>query len=789
MRAVRSLLTLSSTLIALTLAASASAAPPRFVVDVPSELRVSPAKPVESAQIALRKSADIPAHVHLAFDRERVVGGLRVLRFRQEHMGIPVFGRGASIAVDVNGVSRLATSKIEHRMPSSILPKIAPSTAAVTASHVTGLQASAANTRLLVWPTQQGARLVYSVLPPSMLPIPYAPVVIVDADSGQVLTVHNLVRHKNLANVHEFNPVSSPSTIQVELPIGDTLNVPQNDLLVSYNCVDTQKTRPIDYSGFKFDVHVCELLQNAVADDTNEDFLQYELEDHTSGGDPHAQVALFYHAAKAYDYFKQFDPAFELEASSKPLFLIANLMLPAGLDTMDLNKMKDTSIPLEPFSNAFSVGWDPAFGQLVSMIWPEITGGAIAFGQGAEIDYSYDGDVVYHEFGHSVVGTTINLVGWWHLDEQGASASPGSMNEALADFFSSAIAGDPASGEYASQETGDDSIRHLENANTCPAHLAGEVHVDSEFFSAALWATRASLTSDADKFAFDEAIFTAISTAASGDLAFEELAELFVAAVAASSLGQSVGDDLSTQFTSRGVLPACERTFVYDGTPIASKSPELSNSFISAGKSMFAVGSALPYAPGTFQVEVPLPASATAIEASFVQFNASSSMTSPLDPGTPFTPAFIVSFDEPLSFDWANKTSNASDPVDCVALPSSRKGATIDIPDGATKAYVMVVNKGDKDGYFSDLGFGFLLQPDDAGTDAGPQPDVDQPDVDVPEDSGEPSGPAASADDSDDDGCGCRTAGGPSQAPWLAALIALVGVGIARRRNGDTIRR
>ncbi|PKN39687.1 MAG: hypothetical protein CVU63_14720, partial [Deltaproteobacteria bacterium HGW-Deltaproteobacteria-20] len=43
--------------------------------------------------------------------------------------------------------------------------------------------------------------------------------------------------------------------------------------------------------------------------------------------------------------------------------------------------------------------------------------------------------------------------------------------------------------------------------------------------------------------------------------------------------------------------------------------------------------------------------------------------------------------------------------------------------------------------------------------------------------------------DSDDDGCGCRTAGSPSQAPWFAALIALAGVGIARRRKSDTIRR
>jgi len=756
------------------------------VIDVPSDQRVSSQDPVASARKILIENTGLPSKARLVLDQHRFVGGLRVMRFQQQYDGIPVYGRGASIAVDIHGVARLASAKIETRLPDSTVANITPSAAAQTASKACGLPASASHTRLLLWPTHQGARLAYSVVPPSLLPIPYVPVVIVDAHSGQVLSKLNLVRYKNLANVHEFNPVSSPSTIQVELPIGDSLNVPQNDLLVSFNCVDTQKVRKVDYNGFKFDVHVCELLQNAEADETDEDFLQYKLEDHTSGGDPFSQLSVFYHGAKVYEYFKQFDPAFELEATSKPLFLIANLMLPAGLDTMDLNKMKDTSLPLEPFSNAFSVGWDPVFGQLMSMIWPEITGGAIAFGQGNTVDYAYDGDVVYHEFGHSVVGSTIKLVGWWHLDEQGASAAPGAMNEALADYFSSAITGDPATGEYASQETGDDAIRHLDNTNTCPASLTGEVHFDSEFFSAALWAARSKLTTDADRFAFDEAIFTALTTAASGDLDFHELAELFVTAVSSSSLGASAGDDLASQFSSRGVLPTCQRLFVFDGSPIVSQAPAMANSFISAGKNMFQAGNVLPYAPGTFQVEVPLPDDATSFETSFDQLIASSGMN-PLDPGTPFKPALIVSFDKPLEFDWANQKTNASDPVDCEKLLSYRMGATIAIPQGASKAYVMLVNKGDKDGYFTALSFTFLGETEsDAGVDA--QQDVQEPteagntDAQESEDAKPPT-PSSGGLSDDDDGCGCRTVTGHSQSSWLVGLLALAGMSLMRRSN------
>jgi MYXO-CTERM domain-containing protein len=781
---MRSFSIVSATLLATCLTSVASANPSGFVLDVPANLRVSTAQPVASARTTIMQSANVPSHVHLAFDRERVVGALRILRFRQEHRGVPVFGRGAAVAVDPHGVSQLASAQLEDRLPDSVTPAISPAAAAIAASKVSGLNAGPNNTRLLIWPTEQGGRLAYSVLPPSLLPIPYVPVVIVDALTGQVLTTHNLVRHQNLANVYEFNPLSTPNPIEVTLPIDAPHTVPQNELLISYNCVDTQTTKTVNYMGLPITVHVCELLQNAQADGDTGDYTQYALEDHTSGGDPFAQVSLFYHAAKAYSYFKLFDPGFELEASSKPLFLVANLMIPAGLNTLDFNKMADTSLPLEPFPNAMSVGWDPMMGDLLSAVFPEITGGVLMLGQGKKVDYAYDGDVVYHEFAHSVVGSTIGLVGWWHLDEQGASAAPGSMNEALADYFAAAITSDPSMGEYSAQETGHTEIRHLENGNACPSHLAGEVHYDSEFFSAALWAVRKSRASDAEKFALDEAIFTAISTAASGDIGFEQLAELLVAAVANSSLGQSVGDELRQAFASRGVLPSCQRMFVYDGKPISSKATNMKSSFISAGKSMFAAGSLLGYAPGTFQVEVPLPEATTSFVASFGKLSVASSM--PFGQGTPFKPAFIVSFDEPLSFDWSTKTSNASDPVECASLTGSRMGATLDVPAGAQKAYVMLVNQGDQDGYVSYLLFDFESDVD-GGVDAEPPiPDAALQEAAVPEpDPGQPTGPGAS--DDADDGCGCRTPGGRPGGFGIAALVALAGLGIARRRRNGTI--
>lgn len=787
---MRRLLSLSSSLLTLCLGSAAAAAPNSFVVDVPTDSRVSSTSPVTSARSILTRAASLSANVDLKLQRQRQIAGLQIFRFAQHHQGIPVFARGGAIAFDVNGVSRLASVKVEDRLPESVVPTLTRLQAAKLAATASGLDADANHTRLLIWPTEQGGRLAYSVLPPSLLPIPYAPVVIVDAHTGEVLTVHNLVRFKNLANVYEFNPTHTPNPIEVTLPIDDPYTAPQNDLLVSYNCVDTQTVKSVSYMGFNVNVHVCEMQQNATADGTTGDYAQYELEDHTSGGDPFAEVSIFYHTAKAYDYFKTFDPTFELESSSNPLFLISNLMLPAGLSSFDLDKMQDPNLPLEPFPNAMSVGWDPSMGQVISILWPEITGGMLMLGQGAQVDYSYDGDVVYHEFAHSVVGSTINLVGWWHLDEQGASASPGSMNEALADYFSSAITSDPSAGEYSAQEYNEPYIRNLENANTCPANVAGEVHYDSQFFSASLWAARSALPSSADKFAFDEAIFVALNTAASGDVGFEDLAEIMVSSVAASSLGQSAGDALESEFETRGVLPGCERTFVFEGTNIYSAAEELAKGFISAGKSMFAGGASMDFAPGTFQIEVPLPAGTTSIKASFVKLNMSGGTGGlPIGQGSEFDPAYIVSYDEPISFDWTAKTNNASDPAD-VAADGSRLAATFEVPDGAQTAYFMLVNRGDQDGYVSSFSFDFEGEvPADAGVDAAP-PEEAGVDAEAPQDdAGVPSTPGASNDaDEDDGGCGCRTTSSSTGGLGWVALLGMIGLGVARRRKTGTIR-
>ncbi len=394
------------------------------------------------------------------------------------------------------------------------------------------------------------------------------------------------------------------------------------------------------------------------------------------------------------------------------------------------------------------------------------------FGQGPQRDYSYDGDVVYHEFTHAVVDHTLKLVGTYHADEQGLSSSPGAMNEGLADYFSSAITGDPKVGEYASQDLapGLPAIRDLSNANKCPANVSGEVHSDSQFWSAALWATRAALSA-ADQAKFDKAIFDVMAASPGGDLGFDELAQLFITSVK-TEMDQATADALQKEMTDRGVLPGCQRIAEYADKPISGADPFLGGAFWAPGTQDSTIGGA-PYAPGVIQFHASVPA-ATQMTVSFSQVQTGGGASSPFGGGTPFTPQLVVRFgDEPISFDYGSGFTPSADLTVDMPINASKGSATVDVPAGATSVYVMVVNTGQTSGGYKNVDFAFDGAPAaDAGADGGVS--------DAGADAGPPPGDKSSEDDS---GCGCRTAGENSpSAAWALALAAL-GLVFARRRR------
>jgi MYXO-CTERM domain-containing protein len=686
----------------------------------------------------------------------------RVVRFRQEHHGVPVAFRGAGVVLRGDGNAAWAVTRLESALPDTT-PTLSADAAAALATKWSGLVAHADDARLAIVPLPSGARLTWVVYPRErIVELAYAPVVLVDAQSGERLGGWNAAVHAGAAQVFPTNPTASPTPTDVTLPLPSGATTLENAVVKSLNCIDQKQTKKVSLYGFTLTVHVCGLEQTATAD-TNGDFL-YPPGADTDPEDAFSEVSMFYHVNRAYERFQGFGMS---DLGTKPLPTISNLRLPAGYQTQDLAKMSDPNQPLVPFQNAFFSPADPLFSSVFGL-----NGAAMWFGQGPLRDYSYDGDVVYHEFTHAVVDHTLALVGSWHADDQGLVDSPGAMNEGLADFFSSTIAGDPKVGEYAAQDLapGLPAIRDLSNDYTCPANISGEVHSDSQFWSAGLWTARANLAAN-EAAAFDQAIFDVMAAAPGGDLGFDDLASLFVTSVK-TELGQAVSDPLAAELQTRGTLPSCQRMREYAGKPLSGSDPFLANAFIAPGTDD-ALAKGIPYAPGVVAFHVPVPAALT-MTVTFTQVDTGGG-GNPFQTGTPFAPQILVRWGAaPISFDWsAGVTSNADLTVDA-PITSGHGAATVDVPAGADGAYVMIVNTGSLEGGYKNVDFAFSGTPvtaPDAGDDAG---------ADAGADAGPGKQPAA---DDSGGGCGCRTSSAPTPAfPAGLALLAL-GALVRRRRR------
>jgi len=103
------------------------------------------------------------------------------------------------------------------------------------------------------------------------------------------------------------------------------------------------------------------------------------------------------------------------------------------------------------------------------------------------VDFGHDADVVYHEYGHAIVGKLAGNLPFMRADSFGMEWVAGSINEGTADIWSMVLTGDPLTGEYAGSGFERDAIRDLEEDKTCPGNLRGEVHADGEVLAAFGW--------------------------------------------------------------------------------------------------------------------------------------------------------------------------------------------------------------------------------------------------------------------------------------------------------------
>ena len=420
-------------------------------------------------------------------------------------------------------------------------------------------------TKLVILGYNGGYRLAYRVRFRPMSPVD-GRFYYVDATSGKILRTGNLIKYAtNKAKVFEKNPVSTPDPIEVDLLwVGDDaegyLSAAADEKglrkVVAANCPDEGEI----FEYYNYQIPRCTVKQIANKGENG----SFIYEDWTNGlnykldtDDVYPEIALYYHITKIYDYLAGLGLKEYTElpnhAGSKPIVGIANFQMMS---------YSGRNISLQPMDNAFFSKYDPAFAEMFYGDFEYNKSDALVFGQGTKADFSYDGDVVYHEFGHGVVDgiADFEYEGW--PDEYGFTNEIMGMNEGMADVFSFIITGDPCLAEYVAKGTGQMAgavsldgqlcLRTTTNPNKVNEDFNGESHNDGLPLVGAHWEIYEKMLENGftrDDFA--RIFLTAMMSVPHNEIGYKEWGELMLKA-AAESPASALKDDFKQILTDRG---------------------------------------------------------------------------------------------------------------------------------------------------------------------------------------------------------------------------------------------
>ena len=420
-----------------------------------------------------------------------------------------------------------------------------------------------------------------------------------DPDAGPVEEDEGPVgpQFQPLANVYVANPVDTPETSQVELL---HLAAEDHSLLGHYanvkNCLPLDDGPKINLNvGVPLEVITCTPTYSALPGDDGT-YLHIDApENHGATDDAFSEIMMYHHMQLIHDYFQTKHGLTDLDY---PLEALVNIQ---ALITLCQEWTSIGNAAFMPKQAGGFFGID--FG---------VEGDSIIFGQTSTKDFSYDADVIYHEYTHAMVGSTrLNAA---YADPFGMNNLPGALNEAYADYFAGTLAGDSVIGNYALNGVGAQEIcgiplgagfsnleRDMEKVHVCPDDLTAEVHADGEIFASALWAIRAAI--GADKA--DEAIFGAL-------VGFTQTTDFSVAAQttiyeAKNVLSAEDAAAVEQIFNDRGLV-GCDRVMPAD--KVGKRNIPLTF----AGTNQIAVNPFGDYLPGYVQFRAELPAGVTEMQ-------------------------------------------------------------------------------------------------------------------------------------------------------------------------------
>lgn len=363
-----------------------------------------------------------------------------------------------------------------------------------------------------VLPTPGGGRLVHRVQLGAVAP-PAAWMVSVDALDGEVLDVSDLVRHA-LAYAYPENPVMT-----------DLETVELTDLtgFESIMAGDYAQVWTVVYQGSDFG------YEHLAIKDGDGNFF-YEPEEGVND-DPFTEVNVYYHITQLSHHFE------DVHGHEFPY------------PTTALTNYREWNNGT--YDNA---GYSPApDGQHL-----------LIFGQGDEVDFGYDGDVIAHEFGHAIVHDRTDLV---HdelatYDRYGANIAPGGIDEGMADYWACTIHDNPVQGEYIS-----DDPRDLDNSKTCPEDVVGESHGDGRIVGGTVWEIREALGSEAADALFYDALGL-LSTTPSLEHYAHAIEDTARAMADDGELPAEQVDEVIDILMDRGMYRCGRAVDLHDGVPV-----------------------------------------------------------------------------------------------------------------------------------------------------------------------------------------------------------------------------
>ncbi len=798
----------------------------------------------------------------------------RTVQFNQIHQGVPVVGADAVLVVRNDGVVRTVSSSLVDLSGLDVTSEVTDVEAAINAlegapwhvpRNLEGFHA-----RLVVVAFPGSGRLAWELhfgAIPAFLSNVWA---YVDAKTGELIRYENRIVFAYRGLAYETNP--GPSTdrkepIEVDFLIPDggfeytepeypaelvnsvqtacdfdagAADCPGDDAVwlrhpfyMSRNCVDYHELMDLDLGFGNMKVHMCSEVQSLAADEDGNFFADdwkndagvfYDL----NPNDKFAEVQMFYHVEVVYNYFLDLMDDYDGTNSAaadwpghdtKPMMATVNYKLPIKMigNSPDLSNLQGAADPygeLYNFDNAFFMAGGSGMG-IPGLDRPFDT---IVFGQGSSGDFSWDGDVVYHEFGHSIENSVSPGVGAYTEfgDEWGVNVELGGMSEGYADAFAGFITNEPTMGEYSLNVTGAISAtRDMAGDDVCPDYFVGEVHYDSPGWSQSMYQARekaveaaAGTYDEAEaKHRFEQAAFIGLSSVVQNQ-GFGEAAAATLAAVE-DLMGTNIKEAAAEAYAEHNT-DGCPRFLADEGSGTVTHA----EGFLGVALPASVNGvQGKPYTPSIVQYKVTVGDGVAA-----VNFE---TLVNPSQTGMGFGSGVprvrvLVRHDNPIQFTYdfqadADENVLVDDDVMGFYLPQTEgkvnQGGQVvtfsmvgeggaNLPAG--EYYLMPVNVGAARGQMNNIevsagpalaneegtveyGSESNIPAGDADTDTDTDADTDEDagtdsDSDTDTDTDTDTEGDAGTDDDDDGSCGCTTPGRGTDTSLLVSLLGLYNI-------------